>query len=161
MPRLCFTVDYDRDVNLEIPGQIAAGSLDRGEGTSPRFTSSGRGLRLLVEALDDAGMPATFFCEGRTLEENRDTAGLLDGFDIGAHGYDHEALAHMIRPDAIAAVEHGCQVIKDITGRPPSCFRAPYMHRPKNIADFLRNTGIRIDSSTYASGDECRETSLP
>ncbi len=33
-----FTVDLDRDVNFPVPGQAAAGSLDRGSGTAPRFS---------------------------------------------------------------------------------------------------------------------------
>ncbi|AGI47216.1 putative xylanase/chitin deacetylase [Thermoplasmatales archaeon BRNA1] len=154
-------MDVDRDANIKLEGQAAAGSLDRGEGTSPRFSSSIKGLGLLADLLDEMGIPATFFCEGRTLEEMRDSAGILDGFEIGVHGYDHEFLPGMIRPDAISAVEHGCQAIRDVTGRNPTCFRAPYMKQPRDIADFLKNTGIRVDSSTYAQADRCIPSMLP
>ncbi len=161
--RFCFTVDLDRDVNVEVPGQTEAGSLDRGGGTSPRFSSSARGLELLSEMLDRLGMPATFFCEGRTLEAIGDYSGCLAHFELGVHGYDHEALGHMTRPDAVEAVRHGCRAVRDVTGRNPVAFRAPYMRQPRAVGDFLREVGfgIHIDSSQYAYGDDCVATLLP
>ncbi len=47
-----FTVDLDRDANFPIPGQAAAGSLDRGSGAAPRFSSAERGLSILLDVLD-------------------------------------------------------------------------------------------------------------
>ena len=66
--KLYFTVDADRDVNIPIPGSVAAGSIDRGSGTGPRFSSSERGMSVLVDLLDDIGVRGTFFLEGRTAE---------------------------------------------------------------------------------------------
>lgn len=106
-------------------------------------------------------MPATFFCEGRTIEAVRDSAGCLSGFEVGAHGYDHEPLSSMPRADAIDAVMRGCQAVEGVLGCPPVCFRAPYMRQPRDIGDFLRGTGIRADSSLYASLGGCRETVQP
>lgn len=161
--RFCLTVDLDRDVNVEVPGQTEAGSMDRGGGTSSRFSSSARGLELLVGILDRLGMPATFFCEGRTLEAVGDHSGYLAHFELGVHGYDHEALGHMARPDAVAAVRRGCQAVRDVTGRNPVAFRAPYMRQPRAVGDFLREVGfgIHIDSSQYAYGEDCVATILP
>ncbi|WP_400202893.1 polysaccharide deacetylase family protein [Methanomethylophilus alvi] len=156
-------MDLDRDVNIEVPGQVEAGSLDRGAGTAPRFSSSAKGLALLADMLDDLAIPAAFFCEGRTLEETRDSSGCLAHFEIGVHGYDHESLGHMTRPDAIEAVRHGCQAVRDVIGRNPVAFRAPYMRQPRAVGDFLKEVGcgIHIDSSQYAYGDDCRPSLLP
>ncbi len=161
--KFCFTIDLDRDVNTEVPGQIEAGSVDRGQGTAPRFSSSARGLALLADMLDDIGLPAAFFCEGRTLEETKDVSGCLAHFEIGVHGYDHESLGHMTRPDAVEAVRHGCQAARDVLGRNPVAFRAPYMRQPRAVGDFLREVGygIHIDSSQYAYGDDCVPSILP
>lgn len=158
----CFTIDLDRDVNDRVPGSPeAAISIDRGQGTEPRFESTLNGLAHFVSLLDELGMPCTFFCEGRTMEKIRDSAGLLDGFDIGVHGYDHEYFPEMARPDAIAAVVRGTEAVKDVLGRSPSSFRAPYMKMPRDIGSFLRETGIHIDSSSYADASACIPHWLP
>lgn len=160
MARLCITVDLDRDANVEVPGRVAAGSMDRGEGDSPRFSSAGRGLRLLADALNEAGLPATFFCEGRTLEALRDEAGLLDGFEAGVHGYEHEDLAHLEYGAAEAAIGHGRDAVRDVLGRSPTCFRAPYMRPPERLSEMLAAAGIRVDSSSYATGKDRRVSGL-
>jgi len=155
--RFCFTVDLDRDVNVDVPGRPeAAASLDRGSGNAPRFESTMGGLSLLVDVLDELSLPCTFFCEGRTLEVIRDHAGLLDGFEIGVHGYDHEVLPLMDRSLAKAALMHGCEAVYDVLGHRPLCFRAPYMKMPEGPAEFLGGTGICTTSTTYAPASECR-----
>ena len=82
--RLVFTVDLDRDVNFPMEGCREARSLDRGGGTFPRFSSAERGLRILMDILDEIGMKATFFVEGRTSE----TIGCssISGHCIGLRG---------------------------------------------------------------------------
>ena len=158
----CFTVDLDRDVNIRDQNDPSVAlSLDRGQGTEPRFKSTLEGLKLLVGLLDELSLPCTFFCEGHTLEVIRDHAGLLDRFEIGVHGYDHEYFPSMARPDAMAAVVHGCEAVKDVTGRSPTCFRAPYMKMPRDIGAFLKGTGIHVDSSSYAPADRCVPSMLP
>ncbi len=161
MPAFCFTVDLDRDVNCEVPGQDAAGSLDRGAGTAPRFSSAAKGLTLLAELLDDLKMPATFFCEGRTLEELRDRAGSLAGFELGIHGYDHEQLTGRPTEEAAAILARACGAVKDVTGRRPTCFRAPFMKAPRALDELLPPLGIRCDSSAYAPAADCRPVLLP
>lgn len=149
MTRFCFTVDLDRDVNIPVPGRRAAGSIDRGSGDLPRFSSSISGLETLVGILDETGMPCTFFCEGRTMEMISDRAGLLDGFEIGLHGYDHEDMSGLTRQEAVGVLEDGISAIRDATGRTPVCFRAPYMRPPDDLAHVLPQVGIRMDSSLY------------
>lgn len=154
MRRFCFTVDLDRDVNVCVPGRRAAGSLDRGRGDSPRFSSSAAGLQALVGILDDLGMPCTFFCEGRTLERISDRAGLLDGFEVGLHGYDHEDLSVLPYADVLEILRKGRDAVRDVTGRDPVCFRAPYMKPPAGLERLLAEVGIRTDSSLYADASD-------
>lgn len=85
---LCFTVDVDRDVNIPIKGMNKAGSMDRGSGKTPRYDSSAEGLRILTELLDEMGVKATYFAEGRTLMNIGAQA--LFGREVGIHGLDHE-----------------------------------------------------------------------
>lgn len=148
--RLLFTVDLDRDVNTEVEGSIAAGSIDRGEGTAPRFFSSERGLGILLDMLDDIGMKATFFVEGRTSEVIDCSS--ASGHCIGLHGYDHEDLTSVSDPAAI--LERGFSAVSDSICR-PTCFRAPYMRIDDRVYGELERLGIRHDSSVY-SGPETR-----
>lgn len=152
-----FTVDLDRDVNFPMEGSMAAGSLDRGSGTSPRFGSAERGLSVLLDVLDDVGMRATFYVEGRTSEEI--DCSILSGHCIGFHGYDHEDLTGEstgipMDADTVESVmRRGYDAVRDNVSR-PVCFRAPYMVSSPDILSSLRSLGIRSDSSVY-SFDGC------
>lgn len=155
MPKLCITVDLDRDANIPLPGSREAGSLDRGEGTSPRFDSAGRGLVLLSELFDEMGLPATFFAECQTLEMLHDIHGYLDGFEVGVHGYSHEDFS-LLDKDSIASVlETACDTYRDILDGSPSVFRAPYMKTCPELLEILPEYGLKVDSSLYSPADSC------
>ena len=147
--RLYFTVDADRDANIPIPGSVAAGSIDRGSGTSPRFSSSERGMAVLADLLDDIGIRGTFFVEGRTAEVT--DCSVLSGHCIGLHGYDHEDLLGRetgIVPDVEDVLRKGFEAVSDRLSA-PTCFRAPYMSADDRVLDAVRSLGIRDDSSFY------------
>lgn len=143
--RLMFTVDVDRDVNVQIEGNQAAGSLDRGQGTSPRFSSSKKGLAILLDILDDLGIRGTFFIEGCTAETI--DCSIVSGHCIGFHGYDHEDLTAV---DNLGEVmDRGYNAVRDNVST-PACFRSPYMKTNDSVIDELMRLGIRHDSSVYA-----------
>lgn len=48
-----------------------------------------------------------------------------------------------------------------MTGRRPTCFRAPYLKAPRNLGDLLVAQGIRCDSSSYADAADCFPQMLP
>lgn len=143
--KLMFTVDVDRDVNVQIEGSQAAGSLDRGQGTSPRFASTEKGLAILSDMLDDLGIRGTFFIEGRTAETV--DCSILSGHCIGFHGYDHEDLTAVDGPRLV--MDRGFTAVRDNVSK-PVCFRAPYMRTNDSVIDELVRLGIRHDSSVYA-----------
>ena len=147
--KLYFTVDADRDANIPIQGSVAAGSIDRGSGTGPRFSSSERGMSVLAELLDDIGIRGTFFMEGRTAEVTG--CSVLSGHCIGLHGYDHEDLLGRetgIVPDVEDVLRKGFEAVSDRLSA-PTCFRAPYMSADDRVLDAVRSLGIRDDSSFY------------
>lgn len=147
MRALAFTADVDRDVNIRVPGRLAAGSMDRGSGDAPRFSSSERGLGMLLDVLDEVGIRGTLFIEGRTAE-TIDCARAA-GHCIGFHGYDHEDLTLLHGGSLDEAIGRGYAAVYDAVGR-PTCFRAPYMSADQGILDSVhRMTGIRDDSSFY------------
>jgi peptidoglycan/xylan/chitin deacetylase (PgdA/CDA1 family) len=150
MRSFCLTVDVDRDVNIPVPGMSQAGSIDRGFGTYPRYSSSAEGLRILTDMLDEMGVKATYFVEGRTLINIG--AQSLTGREVGIHGFDHEDFtgtfpAHGKKDVLVKAFE----IIEDLLGVRPRCSRMPYMKMSPEIPEILKNIGIKYDSSEYRS----------
>ena len=152
--KLIFTVDLDRDVNFPMEGSVAAGSIDRGEGTSPRFSSADRGLDVLLDVLDDVGMKATFFVEGRTSEVL--DLSRISGHCIGFHGYDHEDLTGastgvVFDDDGLKGIlRRGFDAVSDSVSK-PVCFRAPYMSCDDRVLRAVSELGIMHDSSVYST----------
>jgi len=151
MRALCFTVDLDRDVNIQVPGGVAAGSIDRGDGNSPRFTSAQKGLDILSDILKETGIRATFFAEGRTLEYI--SARGLSGHEVGVHGYDHEDMTSMNENEVRECLGMSVDSIRKATGRDPVSFRAPYMKINDTVLNALPEFGIRYDSSMYGRSE--------
>lgn len=155
MRTLCFTVDLDRDVNEPVMGSVCAASKDRGQGNSPRFSSSGKGAERLVELFDDIGMKATFFAEARTLHRSG-AFNFIKGHEVALHGMDHEDFSgektgiHMDEGDMRETIERSISLIRDCVGCQPKGFRAPYMNADDTLMSFLPEYGIRYDSSYYA-----------
>jgi polysaccharide deacetylase family protein (PEP-CTERM system associated) len=83
--------------------------------------------RTLLDMLDRAGVPATWFVVGWVAERHprliEDV--VAAGHQIGSHGYAHERAydlgADRFRADVRASVD----ILHGITGRPVTCFRAP------------------------------------
>ncbi len=154
MRQLCFTIDLDRDVNDATVGSSAAISLDRGSGDAPRFTSSEKGTLVLLDLLDDLGIRATFFAEGRTLRETG-VGSVLSSHEVAVHGYDHEDLTgvrskvHLSHGDLRSIMERSVQAIRDETGTSPVGFRSPYMDPNDELLGFLHEYGMTYDSSRY------------
>lgn len=147
--KLYFTVDVDRDCNIPLPGSSAAGSIDRGDGTQPRFSSSETGLPIIADLLDDLGIKGTFFLEGRTAELT--DCGCVSGHCIGLHGYDHEDLTGKetgVIPDIAEVLRMGFDAVSDSVSA-PTCFRAPYMTADDSVMSAVMGLGIRADSSVY------------
>lgn len=156
MRHAAFTVDVDRDVNEPRPGQLEACSRNC---ATPRFTSTAKGLVLLVDLLNELGIRGTFFLEGETVERwpgERSLAEILDGHEIAAHGYAHEDLTGESTgiapsPDWLdAIIGRSLAVIEDTVGRRPVGFRAPYQHINEQVAMALAGRGLLYDSTAFA-----------
>ena len=159
MRYLCITVDLDRDVNIPVRGSSAAGSIDRGAGTSPRFSSSGKGAELLVELFDSLGVKATFFAEARTLHRSG-AFNFVKGHEVAMHGLDHEDFTGERTGmgydygDLREITERSISLIRDCIGMNPKGFRSPYTSPNEDMLSFLSEYGIVYDSSYYTyAGD--------
>ena len=146
--KACFTVDLDRDVNFQDGRK--AGSLDRGQGTAPRFTSSEKGAGIIQEVLDETGIKATFFAEARTLSETN-AFEIISSNEIAIHGMDHEDITLMTVNELETMLPEAADVVKGITGKRPKGFRAPFMKYDERSFPILKKIGIRYDSSSYGN----------
>lgn len=157
MRNAVFTVDVDRDVNVAEEGRYDAASSPGKTGeTAARYTSSARGLELLVNVLDELGIHATFFLEGdtlRALAKHMDVRSLLSKHEVACHGVCHEDLTGettgvcLTGPEIAEVVRESASIVEDISGRRPSGFRAPYLHASSETLAILAKEGFRYDSS--------------
>lgn len=152
-----FTVDVDRDVNLPRQGKREAGSkCHDGDRDEVRFASSTRGLRLLVEMLEETGIKATFFFEGDTLlhvARLLDVRELLSKHEVACHGVCHEDITGEATGVAMTDLEisqmldQGRDILSNIFARDPVGFRAPYQHIDQRTLSLLPKKGFLYDSS--------------
>ena len=150
------TFDVDPDANRAVPGRADAVSppVENGEACTE---SSVEGFDRLCQMLGDAGVPATFFFEGRTLLAYRDA-----GLDVAALVGEGEAACHSMRHEDFLGIDSGVPMsrrekrdairqarhaIEDVLGVSPSGFRAPYTRIDDDLLDVLREQGFRYDSS--------------
>jgi hypothetical protein len=131
---LCFDFEGSYGMPHDVPYDIAAGA------------------RVLLEMLARYQATGTFFVVGRLIEEHPQVVRALAdaGHEIGLHGYDHDDLAtyddqRLAQLDEdLARVESRVQ---EMTGRPPRCFRAPYLLAPHfrrpEVYALLKSHGYR------------------
>ena len=107
----------------ELPGLER---LDRGvavtfdDGPDPDATPD------VLDALDSAGMKATFFLVGEQVEAHPDLAREVAerGHEIAAHCFDHEAHERLVDP--VGDLRRTLDSIERVTGARPSLQRPPY-----------------------------------
>ncbi len=166
MRRMAITVDVDRDVNQACKGRMAAVSSPLHGSDEPRFSSSRKGLELIVATLNDLGVKGTFFMEGTTaLEIGKivDVAELLQGHEVACHAYDHEDLTgtdtglKIDREDIDDVLERSLDVLDSLFGEERRGFRAPYLHTSDDLMDSLKDHGFLYDSSVV---EEMREGTI-
>jgi peptidoglycan-N-acetylglucosamine deacetylase len=152
-----FTVDVDRDANLAERGRYEAGSRAiSGTDTAPRFASSGKGLRLISELLEELSIRATFFLEGdaiRDIARHNDVRSLLQKHEVACHGVCHEdftgeSTGICLSDEQVGDIaKESRSIIRDIVGRDSMGFRAPYQHIDAIGLGALAKVGFSYDSS--------------
>ena len=82
----------------------------------------------VLDALDAAGVRATFFVVGEQLMNHHAIAreALVRGHELGLHGFGHERHAGMRGRAAADDVARGLGTFEAAVGRRPRCFRPPY-----------------------------------
>jgi peptidoglycan/xylan/chitin deacetylase (PgdA/CDA1 family) len=100
---------------------VVAFTFDDGPG--PRWTP------MVLDTLEAAGVPATFFMVGRQLREHAGLVrGRLDGHEVGNHSWSHDDLATLDLAGVTGELTRAHDVIGEVTGRAPTLMRPPYGH---------------------------------
>src|SRR6185295_16310588 len=144
-PSNVFSVDVeDWYQGLEI-------DMDHWSGFTPRIE---RGLNVLLDLLDEAGVQATFFVLGWQAEKTPDWVPRIAsrGHEIASHGYSHR-FVYRLTPDAFRAeMRRSIDVLQQQSGRRVIGYRAPYFSITADslwALDVLVEEGIRYDSSIF------------
>jgi peptidoglycan-N-acetylglucosamine deacetylase len=100
---------------------VVAFTFDDGPG--PRWTP------MVLDALDEWQVPATFFMVGRNLATHAGLVrGRLDRHEIGNHTWSHADLATLDRKRVLDELTRAQETIRRVTGRSPTLLRPPYGH---------------------------------
>jgi peptidoglycan-N-acetylglucosamine deacetylase len=112
----------------------------------------------VLEVLERAAVPATFFMVGKHVDRYPDTAIAVAraGHEIGNHTYSHQKL-HRVGPRRAAEeIRRGHEAIAERTGVVPRSFRAPHGYRSPFVARALAPYRYRVFGWTFGVWDTAR-----
>jgi peptidoglycan/xylan/chitin deacetylase (PgdA/CDA1 family) len=93
------------------------------DGPAPRYTPQ------FFDALEKAGVPATFFMVGRNVRDHFDLVkDRLDGHEVGNHSWAHRDLATMDLGQIQDDLRRTHEIIQDKLSRTPTLMRPPFGH---------------------------------
>ncbi|WP_309624136.1 polysaccharide deacetylase family protein [Methylibium sp.] len=128
-------------------GEIA---LTIDDGPDPAVTPA------VLDLLERHGQRATFFCIAERVQAHAALAReiVARGHEVQNHSYAHRHNFALLGPRGMAAeIERAQQVLFDVTGRRPSCFRAPAGLRNPFLDPVLYRLGLHLVSWTRRGFD--------
>ncbi|MCA2219286.1 polysaccharide deacetylase family protein [Jidongwangia harbinensis] len=106
---------------VETTEPVVAFTFDDGPG--PHWTP------MVLDTLDAAQVPATFFMVGRNLAAHAGLVrGRLDRHEVGNHSWSHDDLATLDLRRVRTELSRTHEAIQEVTGRAPRLLRPPYGH---------------------------------
>lgn len=128
-------------------GQVA---LTFDDGPDPEFTPA------ILEVLAEHGIPATFFVLGHSVEEEPELLEVVTdaGHAVANHTWSHPNLLGLSDSEIAEQFAQANNVIANITGAAPSCWRAPQGAFDERVLEIatghgLEHAGWNADSSDY------------
>jgi|GEM_PF-613059 len=114
----------------------------------------------LIERLIAARTPTTFFLTGRFVESHPEIARKLSRvsfFELGNHSYSHPDLTALPMQRVLEELRRTQEVLKRITGRQASLFRAPYGKLNNKVIEAAAELGLRavqwdVSAEDYRKG---------
>jgi len=110
------------------------------DGPSPVWTPQ------ILDALNQAGIKATFFMLGDHVEQYPEIARRVarEGHEIGNHTYDHHVLLYYTPAELEDEIAHAERVIKSVTGVSPKYFRPPKAWLTQKEKAIISRMGYKI-----------------
>ena len=152
LPRNAFTIDvedwYQSCLDYDAPiTERVVGNVDR-----------------VLAVLNECGVKATFFVQGRVAETFPELVSSLvaEGHEVQSHGYSHRPLFAMNRRELRDELERAKKTVEDAAGSPVTAFRAQdFSVLAGNLwaLDMLAEIGFEIDSSIFPM--RTREYGIP
>jgi len=107
------------------------------------------GVPRLLGLLDHLNVPATFFVPSYIAEHHPKMmdAIMQRGHEIGAHGHLHEKLAHLTPEQEREVLQKSTDLLKQITGKEPVGFRAPWFEINPGTPELLKEFGFQYNAS--------------
>ena len=110
------------------------------DGPDPEWTPR------VLDALDEAQVPATFFAIGEEAKRSPDLVRRIHstGHAVGNHTYSHRHPWFMSQRAARAQVRDGAQALSDVTGVAPRFYRPPHGRYRPCMSDEAHRCGERV-----------------
>jgi peptidoglycan/xylan/chitin deacetylase (PgdA/CDA1 family) len=108
------------------------------------------GVPRILDVLDRAGVPGTFFVTGHTVESFPAACEAIDaaGHPVEHHGWSHTRPSEYDdAPSERADVERGLEALEALTGERPRGYRSPSWDFSPHTLSILRDLGFEYDSS--------------
>jgi peptidoglycan/xylan/chitin deacetylase (PgdA/CDA1 family) len=110
-------------VHWHVPTDKPLVALTFDDGPAPDWTPT------VLQALDRAEAPATFFVVGQRLRRHAGLLrGRLDRHELGNHTWSHRDLATLDQAGVRDQLARAHETIQQVTGRPPTLLRPPWGH---------------------------------
>ena len=120
------------------------------DGPHPEYTER------IAEILAKEGVPATFFCVGRCIEQNPRIARELHraGHALQNHSFSHDTGRHLFRADLLRADLQRCQdALVGIGSAPPRYYRPAVGIRNPVVHRAAREVGLEVVTWTHSARD--------
>jgi polysaccharide deacetylase family protein (PEP-CTERM system associated) len=113
-----------------------------------------RNVHRILAVLDEFGVKATFFVQGRVAETFPKLVEDLvrEGHEIQSHGHTHRPLSRMNRVELLDELERARRTVEDAAGTRVTAFRAQdFSIGAENLwaLDVLADVGFTVDSSIF------------
>ena len=146
--RCAVMLSFDFDAETLWIGRDAANRKRPGVLSQGRYGAD-VGVPKILETLEDAGAPATFFVPGWTAENHtaRVEAIVARGHEIGHHGYLHEWIDPEDPEAEEAELDKGLEALRKTVGVTPAGYRSPAGETSDDTVRLLTERGFVYDSS--------------
>ncbi len=139
---VCLTFDFDGPSLWIQRNQTTPTPISRGE-------FGAVAVPRILRMLQSRDLTATFFIPGHTIDTYPDVCRqVVDaGCEVALHGYAHELNASLERATEAELLDRSITAIEELTGAPPTGYRAPSGDVTDQTLELLLDRGLRYDSS--------------